>query len=93
MDKQEAKALLTHRLAELRSLPFERLTELLGDERVEETVGASGTAYCLEIDAIWDDRSAGHLRVIASIDDGGLRSIFPITDSFIVARDGSFIGE
>jgi len=28
-----------------------------------------------------------------SIDDGGLRAFFPITDSFIVAQDGSFVGE
>ena len=35
----------------------------------------------------------GHLRVLGSIDDGGIRAFFPLTDSFIMAPDGSFIGE
>jgi hypothetical protein len=42
---------------------------------------------------LWDDRAGGNIRVIASIDDGGLHAFAPLTDSFIKAPDGSFVGE
>jgi hypothetical protein len=56
-------------------------------------VDNSGVEYQIEIEAFWDDQAAGHLRLVASIDDGGWRALAPITDGFVVAPDGSFIGE
>jgi hypothetical protein len=31
--------------------------------------------------------------VLASIDDGGWSAFIPLTDDFIIAPDGSFVGE
>src|SRR5205807_9836250 len=33
-----------------------------------------------------------NLRVIVSVDDGGLRAFVPLTDSFIVSPEGLFVG-
>jgi hypothetical protein len=43
---------------------------------------------------LWDDpREHRNLRVMVSVDDGGWRSFAPLSDDFIVAPDGTFIGE
>jgi hypothetical protein len=47
----------------------------------------------LEIEAHWDDRKKRTLRVYVAVDDGGLRALMPLTRSFIIAPNGSFIGE
>jgi hypothetical protein len=41
----------------------------------------------------WDGREEENLRVIAAIDDGGWRALSPLSEDFIVAPDGSFVGE
>jgi hypothetical protein len=55
--------------------------------------GPSGKTYQLEIQAVWDDPKKENLRVMGAIDDGGFRVFFPLTDDFIITRDGKFIGE
>jgi hypothetical protein len=44
-------------------------------------------------DLYWDGERGGNVRVISTIDDGGLRAFVPLSDSFIKAADGSFVGE
>ena len=63
------------------------------DEEHKEAIGPSGTEYQIETLAVWDSRSEGDLRIVVSIDDGGLRAIAPMTDGFIMHPDGSFVGE
>jgi hypothetical protein len=94
MDKREALELAEVTASQLRREPYERLVDRLLDEpEVMEVVGASGTAYQVEALAFWDSGKAGNLRVIVAIDDGGLRAFKPLTTDFIMAPDGSFIGE
>jgi hypothetical protein len=54
---------------------------------------ASGVRYQIELQAFRDDKRAKNLRVIGAIDDGGWSSYLPLTDNFIVAPDGSFVGK
>jgi hypothetical protein len=56
-------------------------------------VGVSGTRYQVEITAFWDSGKPGNLRVLAAIDDGGWRAFKPLSTDFIMAPDGSFVGE
>ena len=56
-------------------------------------VGTSGTVYQLEIQAVWDGRKGGDLRVMGSIDDKGWRAFAPLISDFIVRPDGTFVGE
>lgn len=94
MDKHEARRILDRRIAELRNEPYERLkSHWLRQPDCEQITADSGAEYQVEIEAFWDDESAGHLRLVASIDGGGWRALVPTTGGFIVAPDGSFIGE
>jgi hypothetical protein len=81
-------------LTQLRAETYESLVERLLDKRETfELVGASGTHYQVVLQAFWDDKLQGHIRVVAAIDDGGWRAFLPITDDFILLPDGSFMGE
>ncbi len=93
MDKEEATELLAAEVSHRRAQNYAQLTQLIGDEQHQEVIGGSGTEYQVEVQAWWDDRQERNLRVIVSIDDGGLRAIVPMTDSFIIAPDGTFVGE
>lgn len=91
MDKVEARAILDRRIDELRQQSYEELRDTyLAQADGEDHYGPSGTWYQAEIVAYWDDEEARHLHVFVSIDDGGWRSVGA---SFIVAPDGSFVGE
>jgi hypothetical protein len=93
MDKDEARALLDTEINRLRALPYSELRRYMDEEQLEVT-GPSGTNYQVEVLAVWDSGKEGDLRLILSIDDGGLLSSFkPMTDGFVMAADGSFIGE
>ena len=93
MNREEAKSLLEGQLFPYRSLGYERLLRLLKEQDVCEVVGASGTVYQLEIQAVWDGRKGGDLRVMGSIDDKGWRAFVPLTSDFIVRPDRTFVGE
>jgi hypothetical protein len=92
MDKVEARQVLAGKLAELRGRSY---TDLLGFMEPEGlgVAGPSRTIYQLEVQAFWDDKRSRHLRVLVSSDDGGWSAFAPLCDDFIIAPDGSFIGE
>lgn len=95
MDKSVASMLLDTFIGQLRPLPYEELTRLLRNPQCKEMAGSDGKPYQIEWEAHWDDlRGTGNLRVIVSIDDGTFRaSLRPMTASFIMAPDGTFVGE
>ena len=67
---------------------------MIEKEPVNFTIsGESGTKYQIEIQACWDDKPFNNVRIIGSIDDGGIRALSPITDDFIISPSGEFIGE
>jgi hypothetical protein len=94
MDKAEAMRIVQDRLATLRKLtPAELASRYLDNPSTDEVTAASGTTYQIETQALWDDRAETNLRVMVSVDDGGWRAFAPLSDSFIVAPDGTFIGQ
>jgi hypothetical protein len=74
--QQDDVAIVEAELAALREARYLDLVErLVGKQEVLQRVRASGTCYSVELQALWDDKRLGNLRVIASIDDGaGARS-------------------
>jgi hypothetical protein len=91
----EAKRLLAEVIAELRTESYPALVaKYLGASDVRSVVGASGVDYQIEIQGVWDRGKPGDLRILAGIDDGSFRSALrPLTDDFIMAPDGTFVGE
>ena len=93
MDENEARQLLDAQLEEWRHRPYEELSREVGRWRRFETTGQSGAWYQGNIQVFWNDRQTGAVRVIGSIDDGGWRTFVPVTHDFILAPDGSILGE
>jgi hypothetical protein len=93
MNEEEARQLLEEQLAHYRGIGYTGLLQLLETRDVCMLHGPSGTRYQIEIQAVWDDRKGGDLRVIGSIDDGGWRALRPLSSDFIVRPDGTFVGE
>lgn len=95
MDEAEARGVLDRWVAELRRQSYTDLTAAWLDRPdCEQVRASSGVEYQVEIEAFWDDRRTRTLRLVVSVDDGrGWRAFVPMTDSFIVAPDGSFVGE
>jgi hypothetical protein len=82
-------------LAKYRAKAYRELVALIGNPRTLEVTAPSGTWYQIEIQALWDDPKNlnGVLRVAGAIDDGGIRAYMPLTDSFLLAPTGEFVGE
>lgn len=55
--------------------------------------GTGGRSYQIEIQAIWDTRPGGNIRILASIDDGGWTAFHPLTVDFIKSPSDEFVGE
>ncbi len=92
MDKKEAKNVLAEFLQELKSRPREELLGLIGNPDCVARAGPSGAVYQIEYEALWDTAPGGEVRVIVSIDDGGLRSALnPLTAGFLVSPEGKVI--
>ena len=93
MDKQEARELLREQLGTYRRLPYAALASRIGAEENLEVVGRSGIRYQIEILFMWDSVAWGNVRVNGAVDDGGFRSFVPLCAEFLMAPDGTFVGE
>lgn len=93
MDKMEARGLLEECLEDLKNRSREELLGLISNPVCIETTGPGGTVYQIEYEAVWDKEHGGNLRIIASIDDGGLVSaLMPLTADFLVSPQGQVLG-
>ena len=94
MDKHEGRELAEAFLDSLRSEPYDTLvSRYLDNPERREIPGAAGATYQVQVEAFWDGGQSGDLRVMVAIDDGGWRSFSPLCTDFIMAADGSFVGE
>lgn len=94
MDKTEARGIALTRLNELRQSSWADLRDRYLDQpQTVEAMRESGTTYQVETLAVWDGPVDGDLRVMVNIDDGGWRAFVPLGVDFIIAPDGSFVGE
>ncbi len=93
MNKAEALRVLREQLQPWRERSWMDLRAETGRSIRFEVTDDGGTWYQGDVQVFWDDQPAGAIRVIASIDDGGWRAFVPLTESFILAPDGTFVGE
>jgi hypothetical protein len=93
MDRTEASGLLRDQMGSWRSRSYEELADQVGESHQSVVKGASGADYQVDVQVVWDDEAHGNIRVIGSIDDGGWRAFVPLSDAFLLAPDGSFVGE
>lgn len=93
MNEDEAKAILEQELDEYRRRPYSKLLCLVESGETVERRSPSGVTYQVEVQVFFDDESRLNLRVAGAIDDGGWRAFKPLCDDFIIAPDGTFVGE
>ena len=95
MDDLEAKRLLVEQLAPYRARSYAELVREVGATHAFQTVTSSGVEYNVEIMVMWDSpREKVDLRVLGAVDDGRWPHWFhPLSDGFIIAPDGRFVGE
>lgn len=95
MNELEAKSILAEQIRELRTRSYAELRSWILEEKDlhDNIKGRSGVDYQVEVQVLWDAQPHHDIRVLASIDDGGWRACIPLCDSFIIASDGSFVGE
>jgi hypothetical protein len=93
MNKQEAKNFLKETLQNYKKCSYGKLQTRVGEIETCQVNGESGTQYQVEVQVMWDDEHQQNIRVMGAIDDGGWRAFLPLTDSFIMAPGGSFVGE
>lgn len=88
MDKSEAQKILGEQIARISSRGHSELVPLVESGHIElfKIHGKSGTTYQVEIQFIWDDQPSNTIRVMGSIDDGGIRAFLPFTDSVLIPR-------
>ena len=86
MDKAEAKKTLSKELARFSSRNHAELVPLVESRQVEtfEVRGENGATYQVEVQFFWDGQPGGTIRIIGSIDDGGIRAFFPLTETLLV---------
>jgi hypothetical protein len=84
VDKAEAKKIISEQLLRFRN--YADLVPLVESRHVEslEVCGPSGTAYQVEVNFFWDDRGRRIIRVVGSIDDGGIRAYIPLTETLLI---------
>jgi hypothetical protein len=83
MNKQEAWQLIRAELSVYEGQPYADFVRLIDKELILEKQGPGGTKYQIEILIFWDSTPNGVIRVISSIDDGGWRAFFPLTESIL----------
>ena len=93
MDNAEATSVLTREMSRYRAMSYAELVLLLDQTEHIDTAGPSGTKYQVDVEVMWDDQPKGDVRVIGAVDDGAWRAYAPLTDSFILRSDGTFVGE
>ena len=83
MNHQEARQLIREELSLHKEKNYADLVKLIDEEFHYEKQGPSGAQYQIEIRILWDSMPNGAIRVLGSIDDGGWRAFFPMTDSIL----------
>ena len=89
MDAKKARRSLLVYLEDYRAKSYDELSSLIGKVEIDECL----KSFQIEVQVFWDDRPGGDVRVVGGIDDGGIRALIPLTESFIMNPQGGFVDE
>ena len=93
MSREIARAIVEDRLKELRKFSYGALVKLVGQVSCDQLNGTDGGEYQVETETRWDSKAGGNVRVIVAVDGPGTSTFRPLTGSFIMSADGSFVRE
>ncbi len=89
MNTQDAKKVLDSLERDLESRSYAYWKERVeGEPECFELKSELGIPYQIEIEAFWDDKAGGDIKVSCTIDDGGIRAYSPLSRGILVRREG-----
>jgi hypothetical protein len=88
MNREIAAALIDQQLQALRRSGYAALRSRVGEQIIAEVAGPDQARYQLEILIVWDAAENGAIRLLGSIDDGGLSTfVRPLSRDELVDPD------
>jgi hypothetical protein len=93
MDRDEARAIAEKDLEFYRARSYEQIVGRIGAQESFERVNERGEPYQIEFDFFYDDAEEKSIRVSGMVSYSFWTDFAPVTSDFIVAPDGTFIGE
>ncbi len=91
--KEEARKVVEKELNRYRKLPYQELLKNLNNSEGCEVKTENGEIYQIEVEVFYDDFKKKSIRVMGSASYNAWTDFSPICSDFIMATDGSFIGE
>jgi hypothetical protein len=83
MNKEEARQILAQELKFFNDIEYLELTHRVGENRAYEKKAPNGCSYQVEVSIVWDSEPQQVIRIIGSVDDGGLSAFIPLTESIL----------
>jgi hypothetical protein len=83
-NKAEAREELRLLVKEHEGLQYVAWAERIGQAKRIEITSRAGIWYQARIEPVWDDKPGGAVRVLFSIDDGGVGAYHPLTDALLL---------
>lgn len=84
MDRAEAATVLREYLDRYRDQSHAELQRLFQAPVATEVLASSGKRYQVLVQASWEAKPGGALRVVVGVDDGGWQRFTPLVEEFTV---------
>ena len=93
VDKHKAAEVAGEELSSYRALSYDELVSKIGYAESFERISETGEPYQIEVDFHFDDSKEQNIRVVAMVSYSWWTDFSPVSSDFIMAPDGSFVGE
>lgn len=93
MNRTEAVEVRDRIFRAWQALTWQQLRDRIGQPEHLRVAGPSGVEYQVEIEAFWDARPEGDIRVMAAVDDMSFwRACLPLCTDCIMTPSGEILG-
>jgi hypothetical protein len=87
MKKQRLEQLALQVLAPLEFLPYEEARKRATAKRMDtDEIGEGDHRFQVEVQYLFDVGQSGAVRILVSVDDGGLTAFFPVTKDTLISE-------
>jgi hypothetical protein len=93
VDPIEALGVLSVEATKFAGRSHAELSALVEEPVHLQIIGPNGSEFQIEVSAVWDDKPGQTLRLLFSVDDGGVRAFVPLTRGALVPPGAVFDGE